>query len=227
MLTLTLSQQLQTMLTLRFGKELCFLNLFRVRTFRQNRVSIMKSNPHIILAELNRHLSSPVEITIFGASAINLGYPGGMCDQTRDVDVLIPAKDIPKIEANLDFWEAQQRLNAALAQKDLYLTHVFEDSQVILSPDWAEKRVAIGLPEYDKLQILRPGTPDLILTKMMRNDAEDKAHIQFLLSQHPMSAGGLQSLFDEARVPAIDEIRALFQAMQPWVIELAKRMSAS
>ena len=57
----------------------------------------MPSNPIIILTELNRLLTQRVELNIFGASALNLGYSGNIGEKTRDVDLIIPAEDAPKI----------------------------------------------------------------------------------------------------------------------------------
>lgn len=177
----------------------------------------MPSNPIIILTELNRLLNQQVELNIFGASALNLGFSGNIGEKTRDVDLIIPAEDVPKVEANMDFWDAKERLNRNLEEQDLYISHVFEDRQIILTKDWVSRRVPIHLPLLDRITAFRPSTEDLLLSKMMRNDAEDKHHITFLLQQGGFSDGFLQDLFNRADIPDIQEIRDIFSALQGWV----------
>jgi len=177
----------------------------------------MPSNPEIILNELNLLLSKPVELTIFGASALNLGFPGNLGEQTRDVDLIIPAKDAPKIGANMDFWNAQVELNRRLEPDGLYMTHIFDDRQVILTKEWADARVPIDLPICDKIIAYRPSTSDLILTKMMRNDTEDKEHISFLLKQEEFTDERLFALFNDAVLPNEPIIRDIFSSMKNWV----------
>jgi len=50
------------------------------------------SNPLRILKALDRHLSLPAEITLFGRSALALGYPQapGHFHNTQDVDGILP-----------------------------------------------------------------------------------------------------------------------------------------
>lgn len=71
------------------------------------------------------------------------------------------------------------------------------------------------------LQGFRPSTLDLILTKMMREDPQDLADIQFLVRHGAISTAELRDAFAHARVPAIEEISKAFAASQPRVIALA------
>jgi hypothetical protein len=177
----------------------------------------MRSNPEIILLELDRLLQKPVELTIFGSSALNLAYPGDVGELTRDIDLIIPAHDIPRVNENMDFWEAQTALNERLKPAGLYMTHIFEDHQVILTKDWVRNRVPIAVPFCSKVSAFRPSTGDLILTKMMRNDSEDKEHVSFLLRQEAFSDAQLCELFKSALVPDVPEIATAFLNMKNWV----------
>jgi hypothetical protein len=177
----------------------------------------MSSNPEIILNELNLLLSKPFELTIFGASALNLGFPGNMGELTRDVDLVIPAKDAPEIDVNEDFWKAQVELNKRLEPDGLYMTHIFNDHQVVLTKEWVRARVSVDLPTCDKIIAFRPSTSDLILTKMMRNDMEDKEHISFLLKQEEFTDERLLTLFSNAVLPDEPIIRDIFSSMKNWV----------
>jgi len=177
----------------------------------------MPSNPVIILTELDRLLTQPVELTIFGASALNLGFSGGVGEKTRDVDLVIPSEDIPTIDANMDFWEAKKQLNENLEHQGLYIYHVFEDHQIILTEDWASKRVPLFLPMLEKITAFRPSTEDLLLSKMMRSDGEDKEHMRFLLKEGNFSDEFILNLFKRAKIPDMQEIKDIFSSLKDWI----------
>jgi hypothetical protein len=124
-------------------------------------------------------------------------------------------------DEKLDFWEAQQRTNAELEPEGLYLTHLFRELEVILTPDWVSRRFRIPL-ELRRLEVFRPATLDLILTKMARGDENDLADIEFLLTREPLTTDQLHAAFARARVPDIPEIQALFHASQPKVLALVQ-----
>ena len=181
------------------------------------------NNPLRILQTLDRHLAVQAEITLFGRAALALGYPGSptACAATYDVDAILPLSWLAAEDENLDFWQAQQRTNAELEPEGLYLTHLFRELEVILTPDWLSRRVRIPL-ELRRLAVFRPATPDLILTKMARGDENDLADIEFLLTHKPLTADQLRAVFARARVPDLPEIQALFRAAEPKVLALAK-----
>jgi hypothetical protein len=176
-----------------------------------------------ILQTLDRHLTAPVEITLFGRAALALGYaesPAAFA-ATRDVDGILPLAWLAAAGENLDFWEAQQRTNADLEPEGLYLTHLFRELEVILTPDWLSRRLRVPV-EFSHLAVFRPATLDLILTKMARGDENDLADIEFLLTREPLTADELRGAFAGARVPDVPEIQALFRAAQPKVLAKAK-----
>ncbi len=180
------------------------------------------NNPARILRTLDRHLTAPTELTLFGRAALVLGYsaaPSAMT-ATHDVDAILPLSWIEAEDQNMDFWQAQQRTNAELEPDGLYLTHLFRELDVILSPDWLTHRVPIPLA-FRHLTLFRPATLDLILTKMARADENDLDDIRFLLSQEPLSGHQLRAAFSRARVPDVPEIRELFLAAQPKVLALS------
>lgn len=181
------------------------------------------NNPLRILQTFDRYLAAPVELTLFGRAALALGYPAGPATfaTTHDVDAILPLAWLAAEDENLGFWEAQQRTNAELEPEGLYITHLFRESEVILTPDWLTRRVRIPL-ELRRLAVFRPATLDLVLTKMARGDENDLADIGFLLDREPLIADQLRAAFAGARVPGIPETQALFLAAQPKVLELAK-----
>ena len=159
---------------------------------------------------------------MFGRAALALGYPDPPPDYsaTHDVDGIIPATTA---EPDVDFWLAQQATNSELRNRGLYITHLFGELDVILQPDWQSRQMPLET-RLKKLVVLRPATIDLVLTKMARGDAQDLDDIRFLLSREPLTPEQLQGAFSRARVPDVAEIRTLFHAAQPKVLEIARTM---
>jgi len=172
------------------------------------------NRPFKILSTLDSLLHQDIELVIIGRSAIALGYESSYPKHqlTMDVDSVIPNDYISVIESNEDFWQANEKLNELLSDEGLYFTHIFEESQIILRHDWYQYKVGILNDQFKFIQLYRPHTIDLILTKMMRNDPEDMEDISFLLKQlHREDIFHLEQAIQNARVPQIVEIQELFQ----------------
>ena len=182
------------------------------------------NNPLRILQTLDRHLTASAELTLFGRAALALGYAGSPAAfaTTQDVDAILPLSWLAAEDQHLDFWQAQQRTNTELEPAGLYITHLFRELEIILTPDWLTRRVSIRL-ELSRLKTFRPSTLDLILTKMARGDENDLADIRFLLRQEPQTVEQLRAAFARARVPEAPEIHDLFHAAQPKVLALVEQ----
>jgi hypothetical protein len=180
------------------------------------------SNPLRILRTLDQHLTLPAEITLFGRAALALGYaqaPGHL-HNTQDVDGILPLAWLQPPDEHEDFWQAVQRTNMELEPDGLYLTHLFRETDVILQPDWLDRRLRLNVG-LRKLTVFRPATIDLILTKMARADEDDLQDIRFLLRQESLTGEQLAAAFARARVPDVPEIRELFNRAQSKVLALA------
>jgi hypothetical protein len=182
------------------------------------------NNPLAILQTLDRHLDHPVELTLYGRAALALGFPSHELRHktTQDVDAIIPLTQLDQLRADEQFWDARDATNAELAERGLYMTHLFTEADVFLMPDWLDRRVPVPGP-FAHLKLLRPATLDLILTKMMRGaDPEDLSDIEFLLKSEPVAEAELRSAFERLRLPDIQELHEAFRAAQPKVLALAQ-----
>ncbi len=182
------------------------------------------NNPERILQALDRHLRQPTRIVLFGRAALALGYgaQGSAFGVTQDVDAILPAIEMARIEADRQFWDALEATNKELEPTGLYMTHLFADEQVVLTADWFQKIVPVqSNVAFRHLELFRPSGTDLILTKMMRNDPQDVQDIRFLLAQEKITAAQLTRAFGDARVPSVPEIVHIFQGMQPIVLSMA------
>lgn len=165
---------------------------------------MQRDNPSHILKTLDTQLSHPVELTLIGKAAIWLGYESPPDDygSTMDVDAVVPANESAAMDQDVVFWEALAQANAVLEPLNLYLTHIFEEEQIFLRPDWATHRVNISRPDLKQLRLFRPATLDLILTKMMRGaDPTHMAEIQWMICHDGISRDAMLACLEAARLP--------------------------
>jgi hypothetical protein len=179
------------------------------------------NNPEHILRTLDTKLTRPTRLILYGRAALALGFPS--CKNftsTQDVDALLPEAELPGVEADDGFWLALEQANSELEPSGLYMTHLFTDSQVILTPDWLDYLVPLPLTGLRQLRLFRPRVLDLVLTKMMRVDPLDLADIRFLLQQETLDVSELRNAFAAARIPAIEEIQEAFLHNQTSVLSM-------
>lgn len=182
-----------------------------------------QSNPLKILEALDGFLNSPFELIVYGRSALALGYPNPTSDflVTMDVDAILPSKDLQAIEANDDFWEAQDKVNEMFAEAGLYFTHLFEERQVNLSSGWYDAIVPLNAFGFTRLNLKRPSTHDLILTKMMRVDPQDREDMRFLMQQDDFSWPKFNECMEDAVCPNVPEIKDAFKKNSEWIKQFA------
>lgn len=180
------------------------------------------SHPEIILRTLDRHLTSPVRLILYGRAALALGFPSPDPEHeaTLDVDAILPLIEMESIESNDQFWTALEETNLELEPKGLYITHLFGEDQVILSKGWLDHLIPVELPGLHHLCLFRPSTTDLILTKMMRIDPQDRADLLFLLDQHAPRLESILASPESTQLPDIPEIINAFEANKKWLHEL-------
>ena len=183
------------------------------------------NNPLRILKTLDGFLTKETELILFGKAAIVLGFPNAPegYGSTLDVDGILPSKELETIRQDEQFWEAIEKTNETLEPEGLYITHMFEETQTILTPDWTGKTVDISLDGMRHLKLKRPSTIDLILTKMTRGrDPQDMSDINFLITTENIPPAQLEDAMAAARLPNLQEIEELFESARPAVLELAK-----
>ncbi len=185
----------------------------------------MNSHPLLILRTLDRHLTQPFDLYVYGRSALALGFPSApqAIHTTMDVDAILPTRDLIAIESNDDFWRAQEATNRELDETGLYFTHLFEEKQVVLGASWLTRVIPIPGLSFEKLHLFRPATEDLVLTKMMRVDPQDREDIEFLLQQPDFSPARLSDVLAEVMIPEIPEIHYAFEMNRLWLLPLLAR----
>jgi hypothetical protein len=186
-------------------------------------------NPaHTIAAALDRHLTAPTKIIVFGSAALLLDRRFAERLQgrvTNDIDIIIPASSEMSVDADASFWGAIDAVNKELARDGLYISHIFPERDVVLSANWHEYLQAVDAP-FERLAITRPRMLDLILSKMGRGDAQDVDDVRKMLRlEHavtglPITPTDIATAAANANVPAI--YREIFPAARDAIIAAAR-----
>ncbi|MGH8017172.1 MAG: DUF6036 family nucleotidyltransferase [Opitutaceae bacterium] len=170
----------------------------------------------------------PTRIVLFGRAALALGYdpPEPEFEVTNDVDAILPSVDMAAIERDEQFWNAIDAANRELEPAGLYITHLFSDQQVVITPHWLSRVVPIPFEGGRHLRLFRPAGADLLLTKMMRNDPQDLEDIRFILRRDRITRRQVMDVFAEARIPDVNEIREIFMSLRTVVESMAAEINS-
>jgi hypothetical protein len=165
-----------------------------------------------IAGAMDRYLAEKTEVIVFGSAALLLDphyAPLLTARVTNDVDIIIPADREVKVDADRGFWKAIESANKELEPAGLYITHIFPEREVTLTPEWKQHTVPLETPDLKKLSLLRPRVLDLVVSKMGRGDAQDLEDVRGLLRlEHQVTgkiitAAEVQSAAERARVPSV------------------------
>ncbi len=178
----------------------------------------------VILQALDRRLDGPVEMTLFGRAALVLGFkqaPEAFA-LTRDVDAVLWLGQAEELLERTNFWEAMEKANQELRGQELYVSHLFTESQVVLTRAWRERRVALP-GSWRHLRLWRLGDGDLLLSKLMRDDPIDLADATFIATAAGFSAGDIRGVLEAARIPDSPEVAEQFHAAAARLLAWAER----
>jgi hypothetical protein len=169
------------------------------------------TNAEIILQTLDQRLNAKVEITLFGRAALQLGFPAGEDEYalSQDIDGVLWLGQAEELLRRSNFWEAVESVNRELADRNLYISHLFDETQVILRPDWRTQRVIIP-GTWQRLLLHRLSDADLFLSKLMRYDPLDMKDASFIADQAGWTQADMARIINQARVPDIADIREQF-----------------
>jgi len=187
-------------------------------------------NPAQVIADtLHRHLEERTELVVFGAAALLLDpqFAERMAGRlTYDIDIIVPETRELQLNTDRQFWHALEVTNRELERKRLYITHIFPENEVTLTPEWKQRTVALLNPQWPNLNLIRPHVLDLIVSKMGRGDVEDQADVRSMLRLHhevegrTITAAEVVAAAQRARVPEV--YRELFPRASAQIIAAAR-----
>ena len=169
------------------------------------------TNAEALLAAIDERLDVSVELTLYGRAALYLGFPDSPPEtaMSRDVDAVMWLGQAEELADRTNFWDVIEEVNTLFADQELYISHFFEESQVILTPAWRSRRVRIA-GSWAKLAVYRLGDEDLFLSKLMRDDPIDRADALFIVQAARLSPAQIRAAIQEARIPMVPEIMEQF-----------------
>lgn len=178
------------------------------------------SNAEQILHKLDEKLIQPVELTLYGRAALQLGFSPPLAEyaHTKDIDVVLWLGQAEELLEHSNFWEAVEEVNRELAPVGLYVSHFFTEDQVILTPEWKTHRVSITGP-WRRLSVYRLGDKDLLLSKLMRDDPLDRRDALFIVEQARLTKRDVEEALRRARIPAVPEIEEQFRVASHKLLE--------
>ena len=178
------------------------------------------NHPEKILRTLDSHLSRSTRLILYGRAALALGFGNSppAFQATLDVDAILPEVEMSMIDNDDQFWDAIGKTNDQLESTGLYITHLFVDTQIVISQNWLANIIPIKLSGLNHLKLFRPSTRDLILTKMMRIDPQDRTDIDFLISRSELLLAEMETTLATARIPYIPEIQEAFEQNVLWLL---------
>lgn len=177
------------------------------------------SNAERLLNRLDVLLDTTVDLTLYGRAALLLGYPDPKREYalSLDVDAVLWIGQAEALERNGNFWEALEQINDEFEEDGLYMTHLFDEDQVILRPNWRDERVVLP-GNYRHLAIHRLGDADLMLSKMMRYDPTDLDDLAFVIERSGFAPAEVGVIINTARLPDSEEIREQFDLCRSWLV---------
>lgn len=168
-------------------------------------------NAKRIVDALDARLNACVDLTLYGRAALVLGFVTTPQEYmlSKDVDVVLWLGQAEELARGSNFWEAVERVNQEFAGEGLYVSHLFEEDQVVLLPGWRQNRVKIEGP-WARLDLHRLGDLDLLLSKLMRNDPTDQSDARFIIQRAGLHADQIVRAIRSAKVPSIPEVEEEF-----------------
>jgi hypothetical protein len=191
-------------------------------------MSSFTAHPERLLLALDEGLDHPVRLIVYGRSAVWLGFenPPPAAATTQDVDAIIPANQVQSLADDLQFWDSRDAVNERFKSEGLYITHLFPETEVFLRQNWLSQILPITKLNLRHLQLFRPATIDLVLTKMMRgNDPQDMADAEFMLRHDRITEAQLCEAFTQMQPIELVELRDAFAKAKPVVLQLARQNS--
>jgi len=170
------------------------------------------TNAERLLAAVDERLNGRVELTLYGRAALHLGFLNPPKDYalSRDVDAVLWIGQAEELIEHTNFWEVIEEVNVMFADQELYISHFFEESQVILTQEWRSKRVPVKGP-WKNLDLFRLGNEDLFLSKLMRDDPIDRMDAQFIIDSGQFTQAQIRNVIQCARIPPVPEIVEQFE----------------
>ncbi len=161
-------------------------------------------NSEFILGTLDKCLDRPLEVTLhlLGGAALDLVY--GIERFSEDVDCICTMSEARTIDSD-EFQNALAKANEALEPRGLYLTHIFDEDELVHLPDWTSRLTPppSGAPTFGHFDYDAVSAEDIILSKFTRFDEKDRLDIEDLMQVRALTRETIDALIPSVAVPGV------------------------
>lgn len=161
-------------------------------------------NSEFILKTLDDHLKQrlPVSLHLLGGAALDLVYD--IERFSEDVDCICSLTEAQAIDSD-DFQTALAATNDVLEPRGLYITHIFDEDEIVRLPDWASRLTPppATAPSFRHFAYDAVSAEDIILSKITRFDEKDRLDIQELMRVCAIKRERLDALIPGVVVPDV------------------------
>ena len=161
-------------------------------------------NSEFILTTLDNHLKQrlPVSLHLLGGAALDLVYD--IERFSEDVDCICSLTEAQAIDSD-EFQNALAATNDVLEPRGLYITHIFDEDELVHRPDWTSRLPpppAVA-PTFQHFTYDAVSAEDIILSKITRFDEKDRLDIQELMRVCAIKRESLDALISMVVVPDV------------------------
>jgi hypothetical protein len=164
----------------------------------------MQRNSAFILDTLDQCLDRKLEVTLhlLGGAALDLVY--GIQRFSEDVDCLCTMTEARTIDSD-QFQSALLKANKVLEPLGLYLTHIFDEGELVHLPDWTTRLTPPppDAPTFRHVDYDAVSAEDIILSKFTRFDEKDRLDIEDLMRVRGLSREAIDALIPSVVVPGV------------------------
>ncbi|OGV77428.1 MAG: hypothetical protein A3K19_12540 [Lentisphaerae bacterium RIFOXYB12_FULL_65_16] len=158
-------------------------------------------NSEFILQALDDCLDRvlPVSLHLLGGAALDLVY--GIRRFSEDVDCMCTLSETGMIDADW-FQRAVASANERLTPHGLYLTHIFDETDLVHTQDWF-RRIVSPPPEAPRFRHFRydaTSPEDIILSELTRFDEKDQQDVRDLMRTRALTKADIERLIGNVHV---------------------------
>jgi len=159
-------------------------------------------NSEFILNTLDGCLKRRLGVTLhlLGGSALDLVY--GIERFSEDVDCMCTMAEAHIIDST-EFQEALTAANDALEPHGFYLTHIFDEADLVHLPNWTDRLAdpPPDAPQFRHFSYDAVSAEDIILSKLTWFDEKDQLDVQELMRVRGITKVAIDTLAPSVVVP--------------------------
>ena len=154
---------------------------------------------------------------LLGGAALDLVYD--IERFSEDVDCICSLTEAQAID-NDEFQDALAATNDVLEPRGLYITHIFDEDELVHLPDWTARLVSppSDAPTFRHFDYNAVSAEDIILSKFTRFDEKDRMDIEDLMRVRALTREAIDALIPSVVVPCVwaETWEAGLQKWQAW-----------